>query len=174
MLAALLYFGIVLPVRNGFAESEAKIQQQADLLARYRSVAGHAQEIAALKTKLGAQGTAEEFLIGSNEGVVNASLQAQLKAIAEKSGAQLRSIRALPPRLIGSTNFTGARMEVAGPLQAIQACAYWVESDNPTMIISSAIVRDAQGAAADQNSLIEPLIESQLDIYAPAQFRVVQ
>ena len=173
--AALAVAGfLVMPVQAFFAERDANIASQRALLARFAAIAAQQTRVEAVAREADAQVEHGEFLAGSNEGVIVADLQTRLKSIAEAAGARPRSVQSLPPKTRDEVRYVGARLDVYGPLAAIQRTLHAVEAGTPFLFVDAAAVRVAPPintqvlpSAAPQ----EPVIDAQFDVFGAVQLK---
>jgi general secretion pathway protein M len=172
--AALAFAGfLVMPVQAFFAERDAQIVSQRALLARFAAVAGLQTRVEAAAREADAQVETGEFLAGSNEGVIVADLQTHLKTIAEAGGARLRSVQSLPPKTRDEVRYVGARLDINGPLAAIQRTLHALESGTPYLFVDAAVVRVAPPTNAQVPNATpqEPVIDAQLDVFGAVQLK---
>jgi len=165
---------LALPVYGFFAERDARIAGERLLLARLSAVAAQHPRVDAAAREADAQIERGEFLLGTNEGVVVADLQTRLKAIAEAAGARLRSVQSLPAKTRAEVRYVGARLDVYGPVAAIQRTLHTVEAGTPYLFVDAAVVRAAppvntQGVAHAPAQ--EPVIDAQLDVFGAVQLK---
>jgi|SRR5262249_11509953 len=166
--AAILYSGVIAPIQEFFSSRESLILEQRELLTRLQSIAGREPEVEAAARDLAEHAKRGEFVVGPNEGVVNADLQTRLKAKAEQSGAQLRSIQALPLKTVDGVVYAGSRLEISGSLQAIQRTLYVIETGTPYHFITDAVIKPSMPSTGPGNPT-EPKIEARLDIVVATQ-----
>ncbi len=126
---------IVMPLQSLFAERDARIARQAEILARARAIAERAPDIERLAREGSADIARGEFLLGTNEGVAAAGLQARLKTMAVAAGARLRSEQGLPAINEGPLRYLGARLQISGPLQAIQRTTHAAAAARPYLFV---------------------------------------
>jgi hypothetical protein len=165
---------VVMPVQTFFAERQAQIADQRTLLARFAAIAAQQPRVQAAAQEADAPVEHGEFLIGTNEGVIVADLQTRLKTMAEGAGARLRSVQSLPPKDREEVRYVGARLDVYGPLAAIQRTLYAVESAQPYLFVDAAAVRAAPSVnpvALPNAAAQEPVIDAQLDVFAPIHLK---
>jgi general secretion pathway protein M len=165
---------VVMPVQAFFAERRAQIADQRTLLARFAAIVAQQPRVQAAAQEADAQVDHGEFLVGTNEGVIVADLQTRLKAMAEAAGARLRSVQSLPPKTREEVRYVGARLDVHGPLAAIQRTLHAVESGTPYLFVDAAVVRPALRANTQglPNAVAqEPVIDAQLDIFGAVQLK---
>jgi general secretion pathway protein M len=165
---------LVMPVRDFFAERDERIATQRALLARLTAIAAQESRVQAVAREADAQVEHGEFLVGTNEGVIVADLQTRLKAIAEAAGARLRSVQSLPPKTRDEVRYVGARLDVYGPVEAIQRAIHAVETGRPYLFVGAAVIRTALPVNTQGLAHIpppEPTIDAQLDIFGAAQLK---
>jgi hypothetical protein len=160
------YALLVGPIYDLFVSRETYIVDQYALLARLTSIAAQEPKVQAIVRETSVQLKGGEFLVGPDEGVINADLQTRLKGMAGSTGARLRSIQALPPKVKDRIKYVGSRLEIIGALKALQRVIYGVESGTPYLFITAADIRPSPPT---QNSPEEPTIEARLDIYGAVQ-----
>ena len=161
LVVALITFGLVLPVRDLLADRDAQIVHQRETLVRWKAIAAQHTTVTELASQIG--GDEGEFLSGKNEGVIQAELQARLKAMVEKAGARLRSVRGVQPQMDGPIRYIGARLELQGTLPSIYRAVQAVETAKPYLFVSNAMMRPAPSAGPAGTSH-EPTLNVQLEI----------
>ena len=175
LLAALMIAAfVVMPVQGFFAERDMQILSQRTLLARFAAIAAQQPRVQAAAQEVDAQVDHGEFLVGTNEGVIVADLQTRLKTMAEAAGARLRSVQSLPPKTREDVRYVGARLEVHGPIAAIQRTLHAVEAGTPFLFVDAAVVRAApsvNSAALPNAAAQEPVIDAQLDVFGPIHLK---
>jgi general secretion pathway protein M len=165
---------LVLPVQEFFAERDTQIANQRALLARLAAIAGQETRVEAAAHDADAQVEHGEFLVGTNEGVVVADLQTRLKAIAEAAGARPRSVQSLPPKTREDVRYVGARLDVYGPVAAIQRTLHAMETGKPYLFVDAAVVRTAPpvNTPSPPNATApEPVIDAQLDVFGAVHLK---
>jgi general secretion pathway protein M len=165
---------VVMPVHAFFAERDAQIASQRALLARFAAIAAQQSRVQAAVQQADTQVEHGEFLVGTNEGVIVADLQTRLKAIAEAAGARLRSAQSLPPKTRDDVRYVGARLDVYGPLAAIQRTLHAVEAGTPYLFVDAAAIRAAPSvnpAALPNGAAQEPVIDAQFDVFGPVHLK---
>jgi general secretion pathway protein M len=170
MIAAL----VVAPVQGFFAERAAQIASQRTLLARFAAMAAQQTRVEAAAREAEGQTEQGEFLVGTNEGVIVADLQTRLKTMAEAAGARLRSVQSLPAKTREDVRYVGARLDVFGPIAAIQRTLHAVEAGAPYLFVDAAVVRAAPSvnpAALANAAAQEPVIDAQIDVFGPVHLK---
>ncbi|MBV8755024.1 MAG: hypothetical protein JO328_19380 [Hyphomicrobiales bacterium] len=165
---------LVMPVQAFFADRDARIASQRTLLARFDAIAAQQTRVEAAVHEADAQVDHGEFLAGTNEGVVVADLQTRLKAVADAAGARLRSVQSLPPKTREEVRYVGARLDVYGPLAAIQRTLHAVETGNPFLFVDAAVIRTAPPVnmqGLPNATAQEPVIDAQFDVFGAVQLK---
>jgi len=169
LAAGLAIFSLVVePIHAFLADRDAEIARQSELLARLRAVAAREADIQALARQSAAGIDRGEFLVGPNEGVASAGLQARLKTMTEGAGARLRSVQGLPARADGEVRYIGARIEIYGALGAVHRVVHAVESGKPYLLVTGAAIR-LSPQINRQGGPEEPIIDAQLEIFGAFQ-----
>ncbi len=168
LMLIVLYSIFVDPIRRMIADGSREIAERNQTLSRYESVVvheGQIQDYAHQVSDINAQG---ELFQGDSDGVINANLQARLKAIAETTQVTVRSIQMLPNKDLQGVTLVGARIDVAGPNENIHALARALEGDPPLLLITAATLRSQtvfwgapQGQQTDE-------VEAQFDVFGGA------
>jgi hypothetical protein len=164
--ALLVYLLAIEPLRGFLAERSESVVERRTTLAGYESIAAQEAVVKEYARQVEESNARGELLTGESEGVVNANLQARLKALAEQSGATVTSIQALPAKVVKGESLIGARLDVTGSLDALQKLARSLEADPPLLLVLTASVRKtavwATQGANDQT------LEAQFDVYGGA------
>jgi general secretion pathway protein M len=163
-LAAVAAIGglVVWPLCDVFAARDAHIAEQRAVLARLDGIIAQEARIQAVGRDTDAQVQGAEFLHGPNDGVISAEMQTRLKAFTESSGARLRSVQALPPANREQLRHIGVRLEISGPIAAVQRVVHAVETAKPYLFVSAASLKLAPTTVRPGSA--EPVIDAQLDI----------
>jgi hypothetical protein len=151
----------VMPIRDALSARDAAISEQRALVARFAAVAARKSEVQAAATQM--PGDGGEYLAGKNDGVINADLQTRLKGMTESAGARVRTIRSLPAQSQQRLKHLGCRIEIHGPLPAIQRAIHAIEADRPYLFIKGAVIKPA-APAGKPDPTQEPILEAQLDV----------
>jgi general secretion pathway protein M len=159
--------GIAMPVHDLFASRDTRIQEQRRLLSRLSAIAAQASNVEAVASDTTAQLQSGEFLTGANENVIGADLQTKLKSMTEATGARSRAIQTLPGRTIDQIRYSGARIDLTGPLPALMRAVYAIESTKPYLFVTAASLKSSQ--ISRQGPTEEPVLQAQLDVYGATQ-----
>jgi hypothetical protein len=170
LLAVSVYFLLVEPVRSYLAERAESVADRRSSLARYEAVVAQDEAVRLYESQV-ADGNAQgDLLSGASEGVVNANLQARLKALAQQAAVNVRSIRMLPAKTANGVTLVGARLEVDGGLESLHALARALEGESPLLIVLSASLRNETPVWSVQSGP-EASIGAQFDVYGGASTR---
>lgn len=171
-LAALaMIFGfVILPIRDLFADRDARIAEQRLQLARLEAIASQEENVRAMARQVDAEVQKGEFLVGSSDGLIGAELQTRLKGFAEPAGAHVRSVQSLPAKEAGQIKYSGSRVEIYGNIKTLRKAIYEIERARPYLFIASATMKLALSAGRP-NGAEEPAIQVQLDVFAPMQVK---
>jgi hypothetical protein len=166
-LAALFVYLLAIdPLRGFLAERTEAVAERRTTLAGYESIAAQEAQVKEYARQVEESNARGELLTGESEGVVNANLQARLKALAEQSGATVMSLQALPAKVVKGESLIGARLDVTGPLDALQKLARSLEGDPPLLLVLTAAVRKTAVWAAQSPN--DQTLEAQFDVYGGA------
>jgi general secretion pathway protein M len=161
VLAALVL--AIVPICDLLADRDVEIARNVQMLAKLTG-------IAAYKPKLppagGLIGASDEYLKAPSQGVATANLQARLKVLSEASGARLRSVQGMPTQSEGRISYIGARLEIFGPIQAVQRAIGAIEEAKPYFFVTSAVIKRSALSVLPDNQAAEPVIDAQLDVAA--------
>lgn len=168
LIFALLFFLVVVePIRAVVADGAAAIAERRQTLARYQAVAAHEEQITEYARQVADINARGELFDGDGEGIVNANIQARLKALAEQSKVTVRSIQILPEKVFHGVTLVGARIDVAGSYNDLLSLARALEGEPPLLIITAATLRGQSmlwgvQAEGDQE------LEAQFDVFGGA------
>jgi hypothetical protein len=158
------------PIQAFFADREVQISEQRVLLARLNSIIAQRATVEGLMAQSAPDGSRLEFLPGADDGVAAANVQTLLKGMVEPTGARLRSVRALPTKLIEDMKFIGVQLEMTGTIQAVYQTVHTIEAAKPFLFIAGAALKPTQQApASPSGSSSEPTIDAQLDVVGAVQ-----
>jgi general secretion pathway protein M len=163
-----LYLLFIEPVRRYLDDRSEQLQQRQATLARYEFVSSQEASVKAFAAQVAESNARGELIAGESAGIVNANLQARLKALAEAANVTVRSIQMLPAKTLRGATLVGARLDVAAPLEAMHALARALEGDTPLLFVTAATMR-GQTAFWGINPLASPqsdaTLEAQFDVY---------
>jgi general secretion pathway protein M len=164
---SLVYAGLIAPIQGLIAGGADAVTERQAALARYEVVAGQEDAVREYVRQVKDSNARGELFEGASEGIVNANLQARLKASAENAGTSVRSIQALPVKTIRGAALIGARIEVSGTLKAVHTLVRAIEHETPLLVIASATMRQ-QVVFWQSGDKGHEGIEAQFDVYGGA------
>jgi hypothetical protein len=124
---------------------------QGDAIAEKQAQLTHFQAIARKARALmhNTPGAADPFLSGTEERVVSADLQANLKSIVVTSGVRFLSVRGLRSSRIQQAKMIAAGLELEGTLAGVRDVIEVIENQTPFLFVTSAVLRSSSESDAD-------------------------
>jgi len=169
LLAAIggLYYGIIGPIHDNYAATQASIEQLQDTLLRYRraarELAPRQTELAALRQRQSAQ---DGFLQGSNDTLVAAQIQNQIKMLADSNHGELRSTQVLPAQDEGKLRRITVRGQLSTTLPSALRIFYGLESTSPMLFLDNVDLRARPTELRNRNTVGNTdTIDLQFDVY---------
>jgi general secretion pathway protein M len=129
---------VLLPVWAHFADRSEQISESAAQLSHFQALARNTKAL-----MKGAAPAGDPFLPGTEERVVSADLQANLKAIATDAGVRLLGIRGLQSSRAQQLRMVAVSMELEGPLPSIRNLLLAIENQKPFLFVTGASLRSA-------------------------------
>ena len=163
-----IYYGVVAPLLDNYAATQASIEQLQDTLQRYQRAARELQprqaELAALKQRQSAQ---DGFLQGSNDTLVAAQIQNRIKALADATRGELRSTQVLPAQDEGKLRRITVRGQLSTTLPAALRIFYGLESAAPFLFLDNVDLRARPTQLRDRNATPtdSDVVDLQFDVY---------
>jgi len=167
-LVALLvvYLLLVAPILGHLADRAEEISQRRTTLARYEFVSRQEEAVKAFARQVAESNARGELIGGESAGIVNANLQARLKALAEEANVTVRSLQMLPPKTLRGSTLVGARLDVSAPIEAMQKLARALEGETPLLFVTAATMRGQTAFwGLAQVGQPEGTLEAQIDVY---------
>jgi general secretion pathway protein M len=124
------------PAWSHFASRSEEIEENAAQLWHFQSIGRDAKVLMEQTAQAG-----EPFLPGSEERLVSADLQANLKAMTTTAGVRLLGIRGLQGSRSQQLRMVVVSVELEGPLQAIRDVVLAIESQRPFLFVTAASLR---------------------------------
>jgi general secretion pathway protein M len=166
LIALVVYLLAIEPLRAFLGDRADAIAERRGTLAGYEAIASQEATVKDYARQVEESNARGELLTGESEGVVNANLQARLKALAEEAGATVMSLQALPAKVLNGETLVGARLDVTGPLPALHKLAKSLEGDPPLLLVLTAAVRKT--AIWSEQTAAEQTLEAQFDVFGGA------
>ncbi|HXY58091.1 MAG TPA: type II secretion system protein GspM [Methylocystis sp.] len=163
-----VYLLLVAPIRGYLADRTDEISQRQTTLERYEFVSRQEDAVKAFAKQVAESNARGELIGGDSAGIVNANLQARLKALAEEANVTVRSLQMLPPKTLRGATLVGARLDVSAPIDAMQKLARALERETPLLFVTGATMRGQAafwGLAQVGQQQGEATLEAQIDVY---------
>jgi hypothetical protein len=171
-ILALVYFLLIQPIASLFSGQADRLSQADAMLSKYRVIAAREETVRAAARRADEARSSAAFLQGASEGAGSANLQARLKAIADRVGARVQSVRAVEPTTEDGIRYLKARLELSGSVAAIYATLRAIEGREPYLFVGQAVLHMQAGPSGILPTA-EPSIEAQIDVYGPVQSHAV-
>jgi len=165
--ALLLFFVFIEPLRGFLAERAEGVVDRRATFARYEAVATQEKAVRLYAQQVAESNAQGELLSGATEGVVNANLQALLKAAADRSGATVNSIRMLPSKTVNGASLVGARLDVSGSIETLHALLRSLENETPLLLVLTASLRRQMPVWGAQ-AATDGILAAQFDVFGGA------
>ena len=165
-VVCLPYRLVVAPVLAGYAGTRAEIDQNRDLVRRYRTIAAERPRLEealslAERTILPSQ----SYFAGDNPVLVAASLQNTIKTLVESNGGKLLSTQILPPQVEKGAARIAVRVRMTGDIEAFYKTLYAIESSRPTLFIETVDLNALQVSGRHQQNAENPELMASFEIY---------
>jgi hypothetical protein len=167
LLALLSFIVLIEPLRGLLAERADGLADRRATLARYEAIAAQEKAVRLYAQQVAESNAQGELLSGATEGVVNANLQALLKAAADRSGATVNSIRMLPPKSVNGASLVGARLDVSGSIESLHALVRSLENETPLLLVIAASLRRQMPVWGAQTTA-DGILAAQFDVFGGA------
>jgi general secretion pathway protein M len=131
-------FFVVEPLMVHFSSQSDAIAEREAQLTHFQAIARKARAL-----KHSAPGAADPFLSGTEERVVSADLQANLKSIVATSGVRFLSVRGLQGSRRQQTKMVAVGLELEGTLAGVRDVIEVVENQTPFLFVTSAVLRSS-------------------------------
>jgi general secretion pathway protein M len=131
---------VVAPVVTHFAAKSEDISENAAQLSRLETLTRNGKALMMKAPQAG-----DPFLPGSEERVVSADLQANLRAIATTAGVRFLGIRGLQGGRSQQLRMVVVSEELEGPLPAIRDVILAIENQKPFLFVTAASLRATDG-----------------------------
>lgn len=159
MAAALLMLAlIVAPLASHFSSRSDYIRESAEQLAHFQRIISGAQALDQSSSR-----SVQPFLIGSEERVLSADLQASLQAAASAKGVRVLGLRGLQSGRLAQLRTVTVSMELEGDIGALRDLAASIEDQSPFLFITEADLRsvaDGDGSIIRAEFRIEGAVQA--------------
>ena len=159
-------FGIALPLAERWAELEARREHALEMVARLRAIAAtrdaRAAELAAVEREIARAGL---HLEAETRALAGARLGETLRDIAERQGAEMRSVRVIEGGADDrSSDRVGLNVALRGHWAELFPVLHAIEAGQPYLFVQAFTIsaRDRRRAGRTEEA---PLIEMQIELY---------
>lgn len=135
VLLVLLFVG---PVLSHFSTRNDEIKDSVVQLAYLQRITGEAQ----VMEKRGVQ-SPQPFMVGDEERVISADLQARLQAMATAKGAHVLGLRGLQSGRVAQSRTVAVGLQFEGSLGIVRDVIAEIEDQSPFLFITDASLRPA-------------------------------
>ncbi len=166
-VAFALYVFVVAPIVTGYAETDAAVAQEAELLDRYRRVAAARpalqERLDALKSRQSEIGT---YLSGGTDALAGAELQELVNATVAKGGGGLRSVQILPVKAAGGFRRIGVRVQMTATIAQVLRVLHGLEAGSTLLFVDNLEISNRR-ARRRRNQPVEmdPTLLVRLDLF---------
>ena len=148
MVVSIVYLWGIVPLREAYADVDARIAEARDMALRTERVAAQRDALGAEVRRLSSQPeNAVYYLAGETEAVAGAALQARVSAVIGSSRGNLGSIQALPGIDDQGLRRIAVRVQLSGDIETLLASLHGLETGLPLLFIGDLGVQ-SQGPAA--------------------------
>lgn len=153
---AALFLGVVQPLIDAYARTDATMAEARDLLQRYERIAARRadldREAAAL---IQAPANENYYLTGGNETLAAAMLQGNVTALIGSNGAAVGSVQTLPPQEEQGLVRVAIRVQMVGHNEALLRILHNLESGKPLLFLDNVTIasRGANGTGPVERTL---------------------
>lgn len=149
LLAAVLWVGVVDPIKSRYGENDQAISDGIRLLAGFKSVIAQGRQPGSEISASNLERYRGDFLAGPEDAIIVADLQTRLRSLITARNAELSSARALQPKSRDGLEYLGLGLQIRAEMKSIQEVLYAIETGRPLLFVERADLRlDERGAAA--------------------------
>lgn len=165
LLLAGVYFVLLGPLIDIWADQQRQIERRSAMLARMNSLLERKPLIAS-QAGAAQQWTSGSFLQGETLTQLNSDFLARLRQLAERHQISFSSLASRPPRAWRGYEFVGAQIEFTAPSARASAVLAEIDHGLPLMFVHSArLSAPARGGTGEE------AISASLEIYGATQWR---
>lgn len=159
IIATLMALSLLLIVASVTVATISQLLQQREEIKDARLMLGRLERAIAADEKDPAlsnaqEGKTSEFLVGTNDAVIQAGLQSKLSEISSEVGTTVISSGAYGPIDKGGLTHLGVRANIEGPLSSIYDTLRRLEMATPYLTVSELVLRSPPGAGDWENEVI--------------------
>ena len=162
-----LYVFVVAPIVAGYAETDAAVNQAAELLDRYRRVAAARpalqDRLDTLKSRQSEIGT---YLGGHTDALAGAELQELVNATVAAGGGGLRSVQILPVKTDGGFRRIGVRVQMTATIAQVLRVLHGLEAGSTLLFVDNLEVSNRRARRRrNQQVEMDPTLLVRLDLF---------
>ncbi len=164
------YVLVVAPIAAEFARVQAEIDENRELIHRYRGIAADRANLEE-ELSLAQQNIlpSQYYLPGANPALVAASLQNQIKKFVESPGGKLLSTQILPPEVEQGSTRVAVRVRTTGSMASLYRALYAIEANRPALFIDTVDLNVRQVRMMRQQEAAESELMAGYDVYGYLQ-----
>src|SRR5258707_1673485 len=165
LLAAVLWMGVVDPIKRRYDENDQAITDGIRLLAGFKSVIAQGRQAGSEPNASALERYHGDFLAGPEDAIIVADLQTRLRSLITARNAELSSARALQPKSRDGLEYLGLALQIRAEMKSIQEVLHAIETGTPLLFVERADLRlDERGAAAARARNPESIAPMTLEI----------
>ena len=166
-LIAFAVFGVALPVRTAYDETEGALAHTRELLARYERASARKSALAARLAELGKrQAQTGIYVKGATDAVAAADLQERIKAAIASAGGELKSTQILTVRDEGEFQRVTLRVAMTGRVVNLYRLLYTLEGGRPYLFVDNLDVKARRSRRKkDEDANADPQLTIRFDLY---------
>jgi general secretion pathway protein M len=165
LLAAILWIGVVDPIKRRYDDNDQAITDGIHLLAGLKSVVAQGRQPGSEISASDLERYRGDFLAGPEDAIIVADLQTRLRSLITARNAELSSARALQPKSHDGLEYLGLALQIRAEMRSIQELLHAIETGRPLLFIERADLRlDERGASAGRARNAESIAPMTLEI----------
>ncbi len=162
-----LYVFVVAPIVAGYAETDAAVNQAAELLDRYRRVAATRpalqDRLDILKSR---QSEIGAYLGGHTDALAGAELQELVNATVAAGGGGLRSVQILPVKTDGGFRRIGVRVQMTATIAQVLRVLHGLEAGSTLLFVDNLEVNNRRARRRRNKPVqMDPTLLVRLDLF---------
>jgi len=162
-----LYVFVVGPIVAGYAETDAAVNQAAELLDRYRRVAAARSALQdRLNTLKSRQSEIGAYLGGHTDALAGAELQELVNATVAKGGGGLRSVQILPVKADGGFRRIGVRVQMTATVAQVLRVLHGLEAGSTLLFVDNLEISNRRARRRRNKPVqMDPTLLMRLDLF---------
>jgi general secretion pathway protein M len=165
LLAAVLWMGVVDPIKRRYDDNDQAITDGIRLLAGFKSVIAQGRQPGSEISPSDLERYRGDFLAGPEDAIIVADLQTRLRSLITARNAELSSARALQSKSRDGLEYLGLALQIRAEMKGIQEVLHAIETGRPLLFVERADLRlDERGATAGRARNVESIAPMTLEI----------